>query len=78
MVGCCDTSEEHAEVARTADDYLWLKLSTIKSRPAGESTDFSYSDLQKMILEEYGEDDLLCSSVYVAHEFPRLDIVLLR
>ncbi|CAH2240566.1 jg21040 [Pararge aegeria aegeria] len=31
VVGCCDVSDEHSEVARTADDYLWLKLSAIKT-----------------------------------------------
>uniref|UniRef100_S4PXX0 Nuclear pore protein n=1 Tax=Pararge aegeria TaxID=116150 RepID=S4PXX0_9NEOP len=55
VVGCCDVSDEHSEVARTADDYLWLKLSAIKTRSNNESETFSYSDLQKMILEEYGE-----------------------
>ncbi|KAG7311275.1 hypothetical protein JYU34_002306 [Plutella xylostella] len=54
VVGCCDAGEEHGEVARSADDYLWLKLSVIKAR-GGETSEFSYSDLQKMILEEYGE-----------------------
>ncbi|CAK1602830.1 unnamed protein product [Parnassius mnemosyne] len=55
VVGCCDVSDEHSEVARTADDYLWLKLSIIKSRPNNEPEPFTYSDLQKLILEEYGE-----------------------
>ncbi|KAL0895007.1 hypothetical protein ABMA27_013478 [Loxostege sticticalis] len=55
VVGCCDVTDEHSEVARTADDYLWLKLSIIKSRPNNDSEFFSYSDLQKLILEEYGE-----------------------
>uniref|UniRef100_A0A2A4JA62 Nuclear pore protein n=1 Tax=Heliothis virescens TaxID=7102 RepID=A0A2A4JA62_HELVI len=55
IIGCCDLSDEHYEVARTADDYLWLKLSFIKSRANNETESFSYSDLQKMILEEYGE-----------------------
>ncbi|XP_072937002.1 nuclear pore complex protein Nup93-like [Epargyreus clarus] len=55
VVGCCDTSDEHTEVARTADDYLWLKLSLIKFRPNGDQDAFTYSDLQKLILEEYGE-----------------------
>ncbi|KAG6450374.1 hypothetical protein O3G_MSEX006577 [Manduca sexta] len=54
-IGCCDISDEHYEVARTADDYLWLKLSFIKSRTNNETETFSYSDLQKLILEEYGE-----------------------
>ncbi|XP_050670495.1 nuclear pore complex protein Nup93-like [Leptidea sinapis] len=55
VIGCCDVSDEHAEVAKTADDYLWLKLSIIKTRLGNESETFSYSDLQKLILEEYGE-----------------------
>ncbi|XP_013134005.1 PREDICTED: nuclear pore complex protein Nup93-like [Papilio polytes] len=55
VIGCCDVSDEHSEVARTADDYLWMKLSIIKSRPNNEPVAFTYSDLQKLILEEYGE-----------------------
>lgn len=55
VIGCCDVSDEHYEVARTADDYLWLKLSFIRTRSANETESFSYSDLQKLILEEYGE-----------------------
>ncbi|CAH0405001.1 unnamed protein product [Chilo suppressalis] len=55
VIGHCDVSDEHTEVARTADDYLWLKLSLIKSRTNNEGEFFSYSDLQKLILEEYGE-----------------------
>ncbi|CAF4785806.1 unnamed protein product [Pieris macdunnoughi] len=55
IVGCCDVTDEHTEVAKTADDYLWLKLSIIKTKSTNESESFSYSDLQKLILEEYGE-----------------------
>ncbi|XP_073942095.1 nuclear pore complex protein Nup93-like isoform X2 [Choristoneura fumiferana] len=55
VVGGCDAGDEHGEVARTADDYLWLKLSAIKARPGNEADSFSYGDLQKLILEEYGE-----------------------
>ncbi|XP_053608386.1 nuclear pore complex protein Nup93-like [Plodia interpunctella] len=55
VIGCCDVSDEHSEVARTADDYLWLKLSVIKARSNNDTDSFSYSDLQKLILEEYGE-----------------------
>lgn len=54
VVGGCDAGDEHGEVARTADDYLWLKLSAIKARPGNEADSFSYGDLQKLILEEYG------------------------
>ncbi|XP_052747176.1 nuclear pore complex protein Nup93-1 [Bicyclus anynana] len=64
VVGCCDVSDEHSEVARTADDYLWLKLSVIKSRSNNKTESLTYSDLQKMILEEYGETH------YHAHEKP--------
>lgn len=59
VIGCCEQSDEHYEVARTADDYLWLKLSFIKTRPNNEPETFSYSDLQKLILEEYGTTFLL-------------------
>lgn len=31
MLGCCDIVDEHSEVARTADDYLWLKLSLVRT-----------------------------------------------
>lgn len=54
VIGCCDPGDEHYEVARTADDYLWLKLSFIRTRANDESDAFSYSNLQKLILEEYG------------------------
>ncbi|XP_063617418.1 nuclear pore complex protein Nup93-like [Cydia splendana] len=54
VVGGCDPSDEHSEVARTADDYLWLKLAVIKSGST-QTESFTYSDLQKLILEEYGE-----------------------
>lgn len=65
VIGCCDVSDEHPEVAKTADDYLWLKLSLIKDRgSANEADSFTYSDLQKMILEEYGETH------YKAYEQP--------
>ena len=58
MIGSCDVSEEHLEVAKAAEDYLWLKLCQIRDE---ESTDMqttdkmTYSHLQSLILEEYGE-----------------------
>lgn len=30
ILGCCDCTDEHTEVARTADDYLWVKLSLVR------------------------------------------------
>ncbi|XP_023022838.2 nuclear pore complex protein Nup93 [Leptinotarsa decemlineata] len=54
VLGCCDISDEHSEVARTADDYLWLKLSLV--RVDSNKDDYvKYEDLQLLISEEYGE-----------------------
>lgn len=64
IVGCCDVLE-HSKVAKTTDDFLWIQLSMI--RPATNGTSMSgnvdvsgtdcltYSALQTMILEKYGE-----------------------
>lgn len=30
VLGCCDVSDEHSEVARAVEDYLWLKLSLVR------------------------------------------------
>ncbi|XP_072390532.1 nuclear pore complex protein Nup93-1 [Diabrotica undecimpunctata] len=54
ILGCCDINDEHSEVARTADDYLWLKLSLVRAL-TGEEDSIKYKDLQHVILEEYGE-----------------------
>lgn len=54
VLGCCDVSDEHSEVARTADDYLWLKLSLVRV-DYNKDDYIKYNDLQQMILEEYGE-----------------------
>ncbi|KAF7273262.1 hypothetical protein GWI33_014027 [Rhynchophorus ferrugineus] len=54
VLGCCDVADEHSEVARTADDYLWLKLSLVRV-DYNKDDYIKYCDLQQMILEEYGE-----------------------
>ncbi|RZB77466.1 nuclear pore complex protein Nup93 [Asbolus verrucosus] len=54
VLGCCDVVDEHSEVARTADDYLWLKLSLVRA-DYDKDDHIKYADLQRMILEEYGE-----------------------
>ncbi|KAH8336477.1 hypothetical protein KR074_000564 [Drosophila pseudoananassae] len=46
----CDANEVHGEVAKTIDDFLWIKLAMIKP---GDST--GYGKLQSLILEKYGE-----------------------
>lgn len=65
VLGCCDIVDEHSEVARTADDYLWLKLSLVRTDYDKEDH-IKYEELQRMILEEYGE------SHYDAYNQPHL------
>ncbi|GLV42360.1 Nucleoporin 93kD-1 [Carabus blaptoides fortunei] len=65
ILGCCDVNDEHSEVAKTADDYLWLKLSLVRDDEETEEH-INYSDLQTTILEEYGE------AHYEAHIQPHL------
>lgn len=47
--------EPHAEVAKTADDFLWIQLSLIRTENIDNSENLTYSGLQSMILEQYGE-----------------------
>lgn len=63
IIGCCDVPD-HAKVAKTADDFLWIQLSMIQPDDNGNMTntdDRTGSDsptfpaLQSMILEKYGE-----------------------
>ncbi|KAL7728858.1 hypothetical protein ACLKA6_004203 [Drosophila palustris] len=46
----CDTNEVHGEVAKTIDDFLWIKLAML--RP-GDAT--GYGQLQTSFIENYGE-----------------------
>ncbi|ESN89906.1 hypothetical protein HELRODRAFT_91231 [Helobdella robusta] len=61
VVGRCDCNDDHADVATTTDDYLWLKLSQVVV--ALDSNDFSNTvdtlslgQLQIMLFETYGEN----------------------
>lgn len=45
ILGCCDVVDEHTEVAKTADDYLWLKLSLVRMDTEREDR-VDYKDLQ--------------------------------
>ncbi|CAH1994037.1 unnamed protein product [Acanthoscelides obtectus] len=65
VLGCCDVFDEHSEVARTADDYLWLKLSLVRC-DVNRDDCIKYGDLQHLVLNEYGE------SHYEAFEQPHL------
>lgn len=63
IIGCCDVPD-HAKVAKTTDDFLWIQLSMIQPDDNGNmsnnddsigSDSPTYSTLQSMILEKYGE-----------------------
>ncbi|EDW97527.1 nuclear pore complex protein Nup93-1 [Drosophila yakuba] len=46
----CDVNEVHGEVAKTIDDFLWIRLAMIQPGDAA-----NYGKLQSLILEQYGE-----------------------
>lgn len=66
IVGRCDVNEQHVEVAKTSDDFLWIQLSMIRNDGEITSDDLTYPGLQSMILEQYGEKH------YNAQEQPHL------
>jgi hypothetical protein len=59
-------NDEHSEVAKAADDYLWLKLCQIREEDSSETqtTDrMTYAHLQSLILEEYGRHHHIFNSL---------------
>lgn len=63
IVGSCDVAD-HSKVAKTTDDFLWIQLSLIQPDDNGNmrqsddtlaAENATYSALQTMILEKYGE-----------------------
>uniref|UniRef100_A0A1A9WVB1 Nuclear pore protein n=1 Tax=Glossina brevipalpis TaxID=37001 RepID=A0A1A9WVB1_9MUSC len=54
VVGC-DINEHHLEVAKTTDDFLWMQLSILRTDATDSGESLTYSGLQVMILEKYGE-----------------------
>lgn len=65
IIGRCDKTEQHAEIAKSSDDFLWIQLSLI-SESSDMSEHLSYSELQSTILEQYGEKH------YSANEQPHI------
>ncbi|CAB4067546.1 NUP93 [Lepeophtheirus salmonis] len=57
MLGACDHSDEHAEIATSLDDYLWIKLSMIREDEADSG--LTLSQFQILMVEEYGESHFL-------------------
>lgn len=45
VLSCCDMTDEHSEVAKTADDYLWLKLSFLRINTERDDSE-DYRNLQ--------------------------------
>ena len=68
VLGACDPSDEHGEVATSIDDYLWIKLCQIREdhSSAGAGEGQSLAQLQALLSEEYGE------SHFNAYEQPGL------
>ena len=59
VVAACDPQEEHPEVATSLDDYLWLKLCTVREE-GGDC--LTLPGLQTLLTEEYGESHFNASS----------------
>lgn len=62
ILGACDPSDEHSEIANSLDDYLWIKLSQIREDGHLDTTTSSthvdvltLNQLQHLMSEEYGE-----------------------
>lgn len=58
LVGACDPTEEHPEVATSLDDYLWLKLCCVRD----EGDSLTLTGLQTLLTEEYGENHFNAAS----------------
>lgn len=56
VIGQCDHTEDHTDIADKIDDYLWLKLSQVQFQSDGSSQEeFTLAKLQKLLYEDYGE-----------------------
>lgn len=58
LIGKCDISDNHGEVADKTEDYLWLKLNQVIFDDDGSSSPqdrLTLPQLQKQLLEDYGE-----------------------
>ncbi|XP_017063608.1 nuclear pore complex protein Nup93-1 [Drosophila eugracilis] len=54
----CDTHDSHGELLSSIDDFLWIQLSTLRVEGKRDynNDQLTYSDLQMLILEKYGEN----------------------
>ena len=60
VIGRCDWREDHTDILDKIDDYLWMKLSHVGDPQLldGNQERLSLVELQKMLLEEYGNSKL--------------------
>uniref|UniRef100_A0A8C9Y5L7 Nuclear pore complex protein Nup93 n=1 Tax=Sander lucioperca TaxID=283035 RepID=A0A8C9Y5L7_SANLU len=64
LIGKCDISDNHGEVADKTEDYLWLKLNQVCFDDDGSSSlqdRLTLPQLQKQLLEDYGESHFSAS-----------------
>uniref|UniRef100_A0A667XQD6 Nuclear pore complex protein Nup93 n=1 Tax=Myripristis murdjan TaxID=586833 RepID=A0A667XQD6_9TELE len=64
LIGKCDVSDNHGEVADKTEDYLWLKLNQVCFDDDGSSSPqdrLTLPQLQKQLLEDYGESHFSAS-----------------
>uniref|UniRef100_A0A3Q1G119 Nuclear pore complex protein Nup93 n=1 Tax=Acanthochromis polyacanthus TaxID=80966 RepID=A0A3Q1G119_9TELE len=64
LIGKCDISDNHGEVADKTEDYLWLKLNQVCFDDDGSSSPqdrLTLPQLQKQLLEDYGESHFTAS-----------------
>uniref|UniRef100_A0A674PP45 Nuclear pore complex protein Nup93 n=1 Tax=Takifugu rubripes TaxID=31033 RepID=A0A674PP45_TAKRU len=63
LIGKCDISDNHGEIADKTEDYLWLKLNQVCFDDDGSSSQdrMTLPQLQKQLLEDYGESHFLAS-----------------
>ncbi|KAL4234656.1 Nucleoporin nup93 [Mactra antiquata] len=55
IIGQCDYSEDHVEIADKIDDYLWLKLCQTQIDTDDRSDVLTLQKLQSMMYEDFGE-----------------------
>ena len=61
LLGRCDLSDAHTDVAQSIDDFLWLRLSQISinedmSNQQDDVESFSIGQLQNLLYETYGKE----------------------
>ena len=56
ILGQCDATDDHSEIADKIDDYMWIKLSQLSFEDDDSVTTdtLTLPQLQTMLLEEYG------------------------